>query len=537
MSEKPPETPPAGEFEGTLKRLVDKITKILQADKCVFLLHDAVAGTLYATAPAVGFSAEQLRQLERRVSEEGVSGEVFRTNTPSILYDADHDPRAVAEGFPPLGIRNAVSVPLIVEKRDEDNKVLDRTTVGVLHVFNKKYGNLFVDEDVSLLDRLAKQGAAVIAAAQMYREVVQEKQELIHTIDSLYAGLLMVGTTGKIVQINPSARSILGIGLNASLLGIFFEKVIPNERVCAVLGRALASTTAEVAEEITLPAPNSTPDDQAQRIYQVQCAPVREDDGSPAGIVAIFNDITELRAVDHMKTSFISTVSHELRTPLTAIKGFTSTLLADKDGFYDDATRREFLGIIDTECDRLTRLIQDLLDISRIEQGSAMKIYWEDVDAAALTKKVISAQRAYAKEHCLLQEFPPDFPHIETDRDKLDQILTNLVNNAIKYSPQGGTVHVLGRVVGDHGQSVSLRVTDEGMGIAREHLPKLFDRFYRVDNRDNREIGGTGIGLALVKGLTEALGGTVTVESELGKGTTFTLLLPVQRPPDAAEES
>lgn len=528
--------PSPGEFENILKRLVDKIAKILQAEKCVFMLHDTNAATLYATQPAVGLNRDQMTALERRVSEEGVSNEVFRANSSLITYDAALDPRAAAEGLTRLGIRNAVSVPLIVEKRDEENRVLDRTTVGVLHVFNKKYGGVFMDEDVRLLEQLARQGAAVIASAQMYREVVQEKQELLHTIDSLYAGLLMVGNNGRLLQINPSARAILGIPPQLPLIDAPYDQAISDSRVRAILGRALTSGHAEVADEVAFPITNAAPEDHFQeRIYQVQCATVRDDDGAPAGIVAIFNDITEIRGVEQMKTAFISTVSHELRTPLTSIKGFISTLLTDDEGYYDEATRREFYGIIDSECDRLHRLIKDLLDISRIEQGKAMQMNWDTVDVAALTEKVLTGQRAYAKNHVLTMDFSPDFPMIEADLDKLDQILTNLVNNAIKYSPQGGTVRVQGRVVadpaqGEHPRSVALRISDEGMGISREHLPKIFERFYRVDNRDNREIGGTGIGLALVKALVEeGHHGKVTVDSELGKGTTFTVILPVRR--------
>ena len=533
----PPPLPPSslplpspGEFENILRRLVDKIAKILQAEKCVFFLHDAAANSLYATSPALGLTQAQLSAMERPVSAEGVSNEVFRTTTSLITYEAALDPRAAAEGLARYGVRSAVSVPLIVEKRDEDNRVLDRTTVGVLHVFNKKYDGLFVEEDVRLLEQLARQGAAVIASAQMYREVVQEKQELLHTIDSLYAGLLMVGNHGRLLQINPSARAILGILPSLPLIDVPYERAIKDPRVRAILARALTAPQGEVADEVAFAIPDAAPEDQFQeRIYQVQCAKVREDDGSQAGIVAIFNDITEIRGVERMKTAFISTVSHELRTPLTSIKGFVSTLLSDSEGYYDEETRHEFYGIIDAECDRLKRLIEDLLDISRIEQGQAMQINWAVVDMAALAEKVLTTQRAYARDHVLSAHFPNSFPHIDADPDKIEQILTNLVNNAVKYAPGGGPVRVTGEVIADSSPlSVRVLVSDEGMGISREHLPKIFERFYRVDNRDNREIGGTGIGLALVKALTEGLGGSVDAESEPGQGTTFVLVFPVR---------
>ncbi len=526
--------PSPGEFEHILKRLVDRIGKILQAEKCVFLLHDADSSVLYAAPPALGFSREELLSMERPVAEEGVSNQVFQAATSSITYDTQLDPRAASEGLVRLGIRNAVSVPLIVEKRDDDNRVFDRTTIGVLHVFNKKYGGTFAEEDVRLLEQLARQGAAVIASAQMYREVVQEKQELLHTIESLYAGLLMVGNNGRLVQINPSARAILGISPSLPVIELPFERVVTDPRIRSIINRALSAGHAEVAEEVAFAVPDAAPEDQfRERIYQVQCATVRDDNGEPAGIVAIFNDITEIRGVEQMKTAFISTVSHELRTPLTSIKGFISTLLHDDEGYFDEATRREFYGIVDSECDRLKRLIDNLLDISRIEQGSAMQMQWEQVDVAALAEKVLTAQRSYAKDHVLTLDFPESFPQIEADPDKIEQILTNLVSNAIKYSPQGGQVSVSGRIAGETSpgfpSSIVLRVSDEGIGISREHLPKIFDNFYRVDNRDNREVGGTGIGLALVKALVEGHSGTVIPESEPGRGTTFIITLPVRR--------
>jgi two-component system phosphate regulon sensor histidine kinase PhoR len=528
--------PSIAEFEETLKRLVDRIAKILQAEKCIFMLHDAVAGTLYPTPPAIGFDPSLFVGLERRVSDEGITSEVFRTNTPVILYDAAHDPRSAAEDLPSLGVRNGVSVPLVVEKRDDQNRVTERTIVGVLHVFNKKAGGQFVDEDVRLLQRMAMTAAAVFSSAEMYREAVQEKQELIHTIDSLMAGLLLVGSNGRMLQINPSARAILKINPNIPLIGVPYNRAIPNERIRSLLENALTSGVGEVADEITVSLRrdvagvrhDGSPEETYERIYQVQCAPVRDGQGEPAGVVAIFNDITEIRNVERMKDDFLSTVSHELRTPLTSIKGFVSTLLTDTDNFFDADQRREFYEIMDTECDRLTRLIDDLLNISRIEQGRAMQINWEQVDLASVVRKMIATQLPIAKAHELVMDFADDFPTIAGDPDKLGQVLTNLVDNAIKYSPRGGKVVVTGRVA-EGGKAVQISISDEGIGVSPEHLPRLFDRFYRVDNRDNREIGGTGIGLALVKALVEAHHGTVTVDSEVGQGSTFMVTLPIEQ--------
>jgi two-component system phosphate regulon sensor histidine kinase PhoR len=234
-----------------------------------------------------------------------------------------------------------------------------------------------------------------------------------------------------------------------------------------------------------------------------------------------------------MKTAFVSTVSHELRTPLTSIKGFISTLLQDEDGtFYDFETQREFYTIIDTECDRLTRLISDLLNVSRIEAGRALDLNPKPVNLPQLIEKVISVQRSYTNKHELVIDINGELPIIVADEDKVDQILTNLMNNAIKYSPSGGTVKICARADGD---IVRFSVDDQGMGIPKDHLSKVFDRFHRVDNRDTREVGGTGIGLYLVKHLVEAHGGKIWVESEYGKGSSFIFELP-KCPPQFAEE-
>lgn len=518
------EPAPITELDETLKRFVAKTAAILQAEKCVFMLLDKDKGELVATRPAYGLTDDDVRKFRIRATE-GVSGEVFREGKPVILYDAVADDRTMKENVTLLDVRNGVCVPLVVEKRDDENRVIETNTIGVLHVFNKRYGNIFIEEDVRLLERLARNATAVIQNAQMFREVVEEKEELEHIIESVYAGLLMVNREGRIMQANASAREMLGIQ-SKDISRLYYE-IIEDAKAKEIVSSALESGE-ETAGEVSL----IRPDEEEEHIYQVQTALVKGEDASVIGAVAIFNDITELRNIERMKTAFVSTVSHELRTPLTSIKGFVSTLLADNDGYYDLETQREFYTIIDMECDRLTRLISDLLNVSRIEAGRALDLNPKSVDLYTLSEKVISVQRSYTNKHELILSLSEGIPSIIADEDKVDQILTNLISNAIKYSPKGGDVTITG---GFSDGFVTMSVSDEGMGIPKEHMGKVFERFHRVDNRDTRQVGGTGIGLYLVKHLVEAHGGKIRIESEVGKGSSFIFTLPL-KPPCVEEE-
>ncbi len=210
---------------------------------------------------------------------------------------------------------------------------------------------------------------------------------------------------------------------------------------------------------------------------------------------------------------------------MTSIKGFIVTLLDDTEGIYDDQTRREFYGIIDQECDRLTRLISDLLNISRIESGRALDMQISQINLHELAGQVLSTQQHYTAQHKLINNVPVDLPVIEGDSDKVAQILDNLVGNAIKYSPDGGQVLVNAQEEDD---AIRIDVTDEGLGVPKQQQEKIFDRFQMVDGDSKRKgIKGTGIGLYLVRHLARAHGGEVWLEwSEPGKGSTFSVRLP-----------
>ena len=513
---------PLNEADVTLRRLVQRIAMILQAEKIVIMFYDRERGELIGIPPAYGVDEDLLGVFRVRATQ-GVSGLVFRDSEPVIFHDATSDPRTQKDPFSLLHVLNGITVPLVIERRDEENRVIERTVIGVLHAFNKRHGEDFNDEDVRLLERMARNVGSIIANLQLYREVVEEREELLQTFESLTAGLVLVSMEGKISQMNASARTIFGFG--GDVIGKLFHEVLTNKDLLEVFESGMRG------EEVLKP-DVSIIINGAERIYQVQSAQVRNEEGKALGIVAILNAYTEIKNIERMKSSFVAMASHELRTPLTAIKGFVSTLLMD-DGFSNDE-RREFYMIIDQECDRLTRLINDLLNTARIEAGESLKPNYTRVHIRQLLEKVLMIQKQSTSKHTLVLDAPATLPQIVGDEDKLDQILTNLLNNAIKYAPGGGTVTLSCK---DEGETLLFGVEDQGLGIPKEHLAKVFNKFHRVNNEDNRRIYGTGLGLYLVKHLVESVHlGQIWAESEVGKGSTFFFRIPTSLDIDYARK-
>ncbi len=509
------EVTPISEGEMTLRRLVQRIAMILQAEKIVIMFYDRELGELRGIPPAYGVDDDHLALFRVRATH-GISGEVFREGEPILFHDAANDPRADKDPFALLHVQNGICVPLVLEKRDEENRVIERSMIGVLYAFNKRHGEDFNDEDVRLLERMAKNVGSIISNLQMYREVVEEREELLQTIESISAGLVLINHEGRISQMNSSCRAIFG--LTASPIGKPYQEIIPQKEVGEMLERAASGQDVGTAD-MTVHLHGS------DRIYQVNGAAVKYEDGKDLGVVLIMNDVTELKSIEKMKSSFVAMASHELRTPLTAIKGFSSTLLDGvDDDIYSKEDQKEFLNIVVGECDRLRRLIDDLLNTSRIEAGESLKPSYSEVKIRALLDKVQKIQQQATLKHTILLDAPDVMPIIVGDEDKLDQILTNLLNNAIKYSPNGGDVTIHGAV---EEESILLGVEDQGMGIPADHVNKVFERFHRVDNEDNRKIYGTGLGLYLVKHLVEEVhGGQIWCESEVGKGSTFWVRIP-----------
>jgi PAS domain S-box-containing protein len=251
-------------------------------------------------------------------------------------------------------------------------------------------------------------------------------------------------------------------------------------------------------------------------------APIRRNDGTMAGIVMVFRDVSQQREIDRMKSDFISSVSHELRTPLTSIKAYAETMLQDRN--MTEETKREFLQIINEESDRLTNLINGILEISKIESGTIEIVRTRVNVASVISRAVADLEYLAGKKNIRLEtDIAEHLPELLGDENKIRSMVSNLVNNAIKFTPENGRVMVSSQV---NNNELLIKVTDNGMGIPKEDLPKIFGRFYRV-HRPGTQIQGTGLGLAIVKEIVIRHDGRIEVESEINKGSTFTVYLPM----------
>ncbi len=245
------------------------------------------------------------------------------------------------------------------------------------------------------------------------------------------------------------------------------------------------------------------------------------------GYGILFRDVTREKELDQMKNQLLSIVSHELRTPLSAIKGFTTTLLRE-DVQWDEATQRDFLKIIEEESDRLGELIDNLLDMTQIEAG-ALRISKEPLQLRNLVREAKDRAAHRSEAHWFVMDLPAELPRVWADPRRIRQVLNNLLENAIKYSPQGGQITIACEVEGDH---VLVSVADQGPGIPTEYLDKIFERFFQVDAASTRKIGGSGLGLSIAKGIVEAHSGKIWAESSPGQGSVFRFTLPLVKEED-----
>jgi two-component system phosphate regulon sensor histidine kinase PhoR len=344
--------------------------------------------------------------------------------------------------------------------------------------------------------------------------VLRQRNELQAVLASMVEGVMAIDPDQTIISINQACGEIFGLEPKA-VEGASLQEAVRNRDLHDFVGSTL-SCQAPCETEITLHR-------EGDRFLQAHGTQLLDDQGERIGALVVFHDVTNLRRLENMRRDFVANVSHELKTPITSIKGFVETLIHDNPE--DQEKRQRFLGIIRTHANRLNALIEDLLALSRIEQGSDMEdILFEDTPIHGVVNTAVNSCRVRAEEQGVtLDFFCPDELKATINHSLLVQALVNLINNAIKFSESGSAVAI---AAGETESEVLVSVQDQGPGIDQSHLPRLFERFYRVDKARSRDQGGTGLGLAIVKHIMQVHGGSVTVESRPGHGSTFTLHLP-----------
>jgi two-component system phosphate regulon sensor histidine kinase PhoR len=348
--------------------------------------------------------------------------------------------------------------------------------------------------------------------AARIRELSEEKADLGAILAGMTEGVLVVRPDGYIRLTNKALRNPFAISEEAVGKTVLeaFHNVPLQELVSEVIQEGDVA-----ARELTFLTPN-------ERAYELSATRLQDRQGILTGVIVVFHDITRMRQFENTRKEFVANVSHELRTPLSIIKGYVETLLDEQPP--DEQTARQFLQTVQRHSHRLEALIADLLSISALESQQA-RLNFEPVSMRAATQSVVDelARQALERSVAVSVEVPEALPAVRADSRRLHQVLFNLLDNAIKYTPSGG--HVIIRAEVKDG-FIETTVTDDGPGIGAEHLPHVFERFYRVDKARSRELGGTGLGLSIVKHIVQSHAGRVWAESELEKGSTFYFTLP-----------
>ncbi|MGI6656040.1 MAG: ATP-binding protein [Desulfobulbus sp.] len=360
--------------------------------------------------------------------------------------------------------------------------------------------------------------------AHRVRIITQQRNQMEAVFSSMADAVVVIDSERRILRMNRAAIALFTLPARA-IQGKLVQGVIRSEALQELIDQTLGDNVARTGEATLFNTPTPT-------ILKAHVVPLRDEAGDSMGALLVMNDLTKLNRLEMVRQDFVANVSHELKTPITAIKGYVETLL---DGALDDHdTARRFLGIVIRQVHRLDAIIDDLLTLSRIEnQETHSKIVLETVEVGQVLEAALQSCAVLADEKEVVVQVDCDEPcPAQANLPLLEQAIINLLNNAITYSPPGSVITLRCQehrtVEGEPRLRIS--VADHGPGIAREHLPRLFERFYRCDRSRSREQGGTGLGLAIVKHIAQAHHGEVEVESTPGKGSTFTLVIPAAHP-------
>jgi signal transduction histidine kinase len=448
----------------------------------------------------------------------GVAGRVARTGRAVLLRDVASD--ADYTSIVPE-VRAELAAPISADGR----------TLAVL-VLDSVRSVAFGERELSLVQALCAAAAQPLVRALAYQQSLEISTQLSQVFTSIPSGLALLDPHGRVLRHNEAWLTVWGLEpadfdepfhVPWDLVPCLLARLADPLALTDFCAGGQASPTDVQTTTMLLRDPHQE--------LSVLSVPTRDSQGQLTGRLWVVTDVTREREADRLKSEFISIVSHELRTPLTSILGYTE-LLNTREFKPDE--RREFVQTVFDQANHLSKMVEDLLGFSRLEAGKVMLNQWV-VSLRQLMNELVAQLNTLSNRHRLVIDVPPRLPPVYVDRDKVKQVMINLITNAVKYSPRGGEVALVvseaqrDKLPPDHpeGRFVIVGVRDQGIGIAAEDLPRIWERFYRVDNTNTRRIGGTGLGLAITKALVELHGGRIWVDSQVGKGSTFFFTLPV----------
>jgi two-component system, OmpR family, phosphate regulon sensor histidine kinase PhoR len=381
--------------------------------------------------------------------------------------------------------------------------------------------NFFPDsgsDEIALLERHLNEMS--LRLRTNLSQIIEEKEKSDSILRCMVEGVLVLDPKGRVLVMNQQARAMFHVRDDLDVHGASVLEITRHPEVHRILEEILTFdfSTQTYAKEVEL-------DDE--RWFRVNAVRLRDTQENLQGSILVFHDVTDIKRFESMRSDFVANVSHELRTPLTAIRGYVETLMHMPPT--DPKESRQFLAIIDRHSERLSRLTQDLLTLSDLESGK-IQLSLQPLDASQLIQRVLEVfwDQAARKQVKLTQRIEPQLPNLLGDFDRLQQLFINLIDNALKYTPSGGEITLEARSLPPRNggtAQIEIAVIDTGAGIPEKDLPRLTERFYRVDKARSRDLGGTGLGLAIVKHIIQAHKGDLTIESAVNRGTTVRVRL------------
>jgi PAS domain S-box-containing protein len=467
--------------------------------------HATEASGTWHIAASFGLKPAFLHVLEPLLADLPAEGDPQTTVLPELGKRLRQVTRTAS-----LGLLTSLGLPMVA--REE--------AVGVVFVFRDFEGGFGADER-GLLQSFADQAAIAVANARSFSQVTEEKRRLDAILEASAEGIAILGPDNHIQRFNRALQRLTGYSQKESL-GVHHDQILRFASVST--GSPLDQAQAggwPLSEHATLYVEGTLLHKNGSQIPAgISYAPVFSPDRTLQNTVVSVRDLTRYREAEELKSTFISIISHELKTPVALVKGYASTLRRE-DAAWDPSTVADGLAVIEEEADRLAALIEDLLDASRLQAGG-LKLNAAEVQLPGLAARLVERFATQSPTHKFVIDFAPDFPPVVGDEERLTQVISNLMSNAVKYSPPGTSVTITGR---SEPSRVVVSVGDQGPGIAPEDLPHVFDRFYRAADAARRT-KGTGLGLYLARAVVEAHGGTIWADSRPGEGTSVTFALP-----------